>query len=119
MFSIVTSRAMEENIQLERCVSQMHEEYLEAESVARELGSLSGMKELQERLKNQVEIMQAEGYGLRQMMQALEKATACYDRNENKICENAEQSAISYAVREVGTNDFSKLSGLLGEVMTG
>lgn len=119
MFSIVTSRAMEESIQLERCVVQMHEGYLEAESVLRELGSLSGMEKLQGRLKSQVEIMQEEGHGLRQMMQALEKTAACYDRNESKICENVEQSAISYASREVGTNDFSRLSGLLGDIMAG
>lgn len=119
MFSIVTSWAMEESIQLEQCVSWMHEEYLEAESVLRELGGLSGMEAVQGRLQSQMEIMQAEGHCLRQMMQALEKTAACYDRNENRICENLEQSAISYVEREVGVNDFSKLSGLLEEVVVG
>lgn len=117
MFSIVTSQAIEDCEQLERCVLQFAAQNLETEAIIRELGSLSGMGEVLTRLKAQHGTMQEENRALRQMMQALDKTVLYYRNCENRICENGEQSMIRYARREIGMNDFSRISNLLGEVL--
>lgn len=118
MFSIVTSQAIEDCVQLEQCVSQFASENIETESIIRELGSLSGMGEVLTRLKSQHGRMQEENRALKQMMQGLDKAVLYYMNCENRICENAEQGVIRYLRREIGINDFSRISDLLSAVLS-
>lgn len=117
MFRIVTNQAMEDCIQLEQCVSQLVMQNMEAETVARELGSLSGMGETLIRLRGELGRMQEEGRILRQMMQGLDRTILYYRNCENRICENAEQGVIRYRRKEIVMNDLSKISDLLGEVL--
>lgn len=116
MFSIVTNQAIEDCVQLERCVSGFLVQNLEMEAIIREVESLSGMEEILARLKSQHGIMQEENRVLRQMMQALDKTILSYRNCENRICENGEQSMIRYARREIGMNYFSHISELFGTV---
>lgn len=118
MFSIVTSQAIEDCVQLEQCVAQFVTENTETEAIIRELGTLSGMGEVLTRLKGEFGRMQEETRVLRQMMQGLDKAVLYYMNCENCICENAEQSVIRYVRKEIGMNDFSQISNLLGEILS-
>lgn len=116
MFSIVTSQAIEDCVQLERCASQFTTLHVETEAIIRDLSSLSGMGEVLTRLRTEYGRMQEEARVLGQMMQGLDKTVLYYRNCENRICENAEQSAIRYVRREIGMNDFSQIANLLGEI---
>lgn len=118
MFSIVTNQAIEDCVQLEQSVSQFMTLNIETESIIRELSSLSGMGDVITRLKGKHGRMQEENRVLRQMMQGLDKTVLYYINCENRICENAEQSMIRYVRREIGMNDLSQISDLLGEVLS-
>lgn len=118
MFHIVTNQAIEDCVQIEQCVSQLVAQNIEAESVARELGSLSGMGEVLTRLRGELGRMQEETRVLGQMAQGLDRTVLYYLNCETRICENAEQSAIRYVRKETGMNDFSQISNLLGEVLS-
>lgn len=117
MFSIVTNQAIEDCVQLEKSVSQFVTLNIETESIIRELGTLSGMGDIILRLRGAHGRMQEENRVLRQMMQGLDKTVLYYMNCENRICENAEQSMIRYVRREIGMNDLSQISDLLGEVL--
>lgn len=90
MFSIVTSQAIADCEQLERCVLQFAAQNLETEAIIRELGSLSGMGEVLTRLKAQHGTMQEENRALRQMMARIKRfciigtARTGYVRMENR-----------------------------------
>ena len=118
MFHIITNQAIEDCVQLEQCVSQFVTQNIETETVARELGSLSGMGEVLIRLRGELGRMQEEVRVLRQMMQGLDKTVLYYMNCENRICENTEQGVIRYMRKEIGMNDFSQISNLLGEVLS-
>lgn len=118
MFHIITNQAIEDCVQIEQCVSQLVTQNIEAESVVRELGSLSGMGEVLIRLRGELGRMQEETRVLRQMAQGLDRTVLYYQNCENRICENAEQSVIRYVRKEIGMNDFSQISNLLGEVLS-
>jgi hypothetical protein len=118
MFSIVMNQAIEDCVQLGQCSAQFTDLHIETESIIRELGSLSGMEEVLMRLRSEFDRMQGEQQVLRQMMQALDRTIMNYANYENRICDNAEQSMIRYTRREIGINDFSQISNLLGEVFS-
>lgn len=116
MFTIITNQAIEDCVQMERCVSQFTALNIETEAIISDLGSLSGMGEVLMRLHGEYGRMQEETRVLGQMMQGLDKTVLYYMNCENQICGNAEQSVIRYVRRGIGMNDFSQISSLLGEV---
>lgn len=114
MFSVKLDRMCDSCVQLERQMSEMNQLNMDLEYAIRGLSSLSGMDDLMARLRTQKSFMEMEQISLRQMMQGLDKITIDYASCENRICDNSEQSVIRYVRREIGTNDFGKISGILG-----
>lgn len=117
MFRIITNHAIEDCVQLERCVSQFAAENMEIEAAIRELSTLSGMEEVLLHLNGIYARMQEEADILRQMMQGLDRTVQCYVDFENRICGNAEQGTIRHVRRKVRMNDFSQILGLMEEIL--
>ncbi len=117
MFRIITDQAIEDCVQIERCVSLFETEHVETETVIRELGSLSGMEEVLLRLHGVSGRMQEQNSILRQMAQGLDRAVQCYCSSESQICKNADQSVVRHVHREVSMNDFSQLSIRIEEIL--
>lgn len=117
MFRIMTDQATEDGERLRRCVFLFTRENAEIEAISRELGTISGMEDVLLHLYHVHNRMQEEDMVLRQMTQGLSRAVQCYRDCENRICANAEQSAVRHVHREVGMNDFSHISDLVEKIL--
>lgn len=115
MFRIITNQVIEQCEQLAQCGILLTAECIETEEIRRQLGTLSGMEDILDRLKTSQYRLQEETQMLRQLTQGLDKTLQKYRNCENQICENVEQGVVCYERREIDMNDFSKLSKLLEE----
>lgn len=116
MFSVRLDRMCDDCVQLERQMSELNQLNMDLEYAIRALSSLSGMDDLIARLRTQKSCMEAEHIHLGQMAQGLDKIILDYTSCENRICDNGEQSVIRYVRRDIGTNDFGRISGILGTI---
>lgn len=117
MFEITTNRTIESSNELHNQSVRFNLLLFETQSVAREMTSLSCMDETISNLRSCIRDMEDELVIYRQMAAALDKVNYCYQVNENKIVDNAEQSARSYTRRNIEVIDLNDIQRKLKNIL--
>lgn len=113
MFDIFITQLRDCCWQLEGEVRTLALEIEETENCISSLGSMSGMENVLNRLKQNRDSMQEEQHLLKELLLAMNKILLNYTCCEKRIVDECNRNAISFATRDISFINISRVSKLI------
>lgn len=117
MFEIRTTYTIEETNRLHNGATKLNYYKSDADSTIGVLGTLTGMEGIVSRIRSISGNLYDEYVTYSQMAQAMDKINYYYSLNENRICDNAEQSTVYYSRRMVRNMNLTYAASYLDKDM--